>query len=58
MHLKNMLFILIGIIIFSVSFVFSYENPDIPSIVQYILWIIGFTFIIIGAYLMQKSEKY
>ena len=57
MDVKGILLVLIGIIIFSVSFVFSYETPDIQSIVQYIMLISGFTLIIIGAYLMQKSEK-
>jgi len=57
MDVKGILLVLIGIIIFSASFVFSYETPDIQSIVQYIMWISGFTLIIIGAYLMQKSEK-
>ena len=57
MLLMSFMFAIIGIIIFAVSLVISYEFPDFPDVIQYIMWIIGFILLFIGAYLGSKSTK-
>ena len=55
MLLKSIILAVVGTIIFFISLAISYELPDFPKIVLYILWIIGFILIIIAAILGNKS---
>ena len=55
MFLKSMLLVAVGIIIFALSLVISYEVENFPSIAFAILSIIGFAFLIAGAILCNKS---
>ena len=54
MEYKGYLFVIFGIIIFAFSFVLSYENPDVSTIIYLILWISGMILVILGGYHLKK----
>ena len=57
MKYKGFIFVIFGIIIFALSFVLSFENPDTSTIIHIILWICGIISIILGAYHLKKQNK-
>jgi len=57
MFLKGMLLVILGIIVFVISLVISYEVDNFPTIAFAILAIVGFVLIIAGAVLSNKSMQ-
>ena len=56
MKYKGFLFVIFGIIIFTISFTLIFENPDTSTIINLILWVCGMTLIILGASWFFEKE--
>lgn len=56
MKALSILLIVIGAVIFVLSFVFGWKFPTIPSVVNTILWFLGVILVALGLYLGSKKK--